>query len=97
MNASTSHNRFNADKDIEKERGIDTKDEHNSLKTRGYIIQNAIGEGSYSKVKKAFSTKLAKSVAMKIVDRTKVPKTFREKFLPREIEVCRQLVFHVGP
>ncbi|KAM5237693.1 testis-specific serine/threonine-protein kinase 1-like [Ctenodactylus gundi] len=57
------------------------------LKRRGYIMGIALGEGSYAKVKSAYSERLKTNVAVKIIDRKKAPTDFLEKFLPREIEV----------
>ncbi|GAB5579293.1 testis-specific serine/threonine-protein kinase 1 [Prionailurus iriomotensis] len=57
------------------------------LKRRGYILGINLGEGSYAKVKSAYSERLKFNVAVKIIDRKKVPTDFLEKFLPREIEI----------
>ena len=59
------------------------------LKKLGYSIGTTIGEGSYAKVKSAYSEKLQKRVAMKIINRRKAPKDFKEKFLPRELKVLK--------
>ncbi|XP_078054741.1 testis-specific serine/threonine-protein kinase 6-like [Mustelus asterias] len=55
----------------------------------GYKLGKTIGEGSYSKVKEAISKKYNKNVAIKVVDRKKVPKDFASKFLPRELAILR--------
>ncbi|GCB72352.1 hypothetical protein scyTo_0001949 [Scyliorhinus torazame] len=55
----------------------------------GYKLGKTIGEGSYSKVKEAVSKKYNKNVAIKVVDRKKVPKDFASKFLPRELAILR--------
>ncbi|BFZ11994.1 hypothetical protein BsWGS_15035 [Bradybaena similaris] len=65
------------------------------LKKLGYSIGTTIGEGSYAKVKSAYSDKLQKRVAMKIIDRRSAPKDFKEKFLPRELK-CMKAVNHVN-
>lgn len=62
-------------------------DEENELKKRGYALGTTLGEGSYAKVKSAFSERLQSRVALKIIDRKRVPKDFREKFLPRELKI----------
>lgn len=62
-------------------------DEEAELKKRGYALGTSLGEGSYAKVKSAFSEKLQMRVAIKIINRKKVPKDFREKFLPRELKI----------
>lgn len=62
-------------------------DEENELKKRGYALGTTLGEGSYAKVKSAFSERMQSRVALKIIDRKRVPKDFREKFLPRELKI----------
>ncbi|XP_007896091.1 testis-specific serine/threonine-protein kinase 2-like [Callorhinchus milii] len=52
----------------------------------GYQLGEVIGEGTYSVVKKAFSPKLGKSVAIKVIDKSKLSKTYINKFLKREIK-----------
>ncbi|XP_045675739.1 testis-specific serine/threonine-protein kinase 1-like [Phyllostomus hastatus] len=61
------------------------------LKRRGYIMGINLGEGSYAKVKSAYSERLKFNVAVKIIDRKKAPTDFLEKFLPREIEILTVL------
>ncbi|XP_054974882.1 testis-specific serine/threonine-protein kinase 1 [Sorex araneus] len=61
------------------------------LKRRGYIVGINLGEGSYAKVKSAYSERLKINVAIKIIDRKKAPADFLEKFLPREIEILAML------
>uniref|UniRef100_H2Z2Z5 non-specific serine/threonine protein kinase n=1 Tax=Ciona savignyi TaxID=51511 RepID=H2Z2Z5_CIOSA len=56
------------------------------LKDRGYKIQNTLGEGAYSKVKSAYSTRLSREVAIKCINTKLAPKDFVEKFLPRELQ-----------
>lgn len=50
-----------------------------------------IGSGSFSKVKKAHSSKEHKIVAIKLVSKSRAPKDYLEKFLPREIDVVKGL------
>ncbi|XP_006902591.1 PREDICTED: testis-specific serine/threonine-protein kinase 1-like [Elephantulus edwardii] len=64
------------------------------LKRRGYIMGINLGEGSYAKVKSAYSERLKFNVAVKIIDRKKAPADFLEKFLPREIEILATLNHH---
>ncbi|KAM5302385.1 testis-specific serine/threonine-protein kinase 1-like [Glossophaga mutica] len=64
------------------------------LKRRGYIMGINLGEGSYAKVKSAYSERLKFNVAVKIIDRKKAPPDFLEKFLPREIEILIMLNHH---
>ncbi|ELK25175.1 PREDICTED: testis-specific serine/threonine-protein kinase 1 [Myotis davidii] len=61
------------------------------LKRRGYILGINLGEGSYAKVKSAYSERLKFNVAVKIIDRKRAPTDFLEKFLPREIEILIML------
>ncbi|XP_076464188.1 testis-specific serine/threonine-protein kinase 2-like [Babylonia areolata] len=61
------------------------------LKKLGYSIGTTIGEGSYAKVKSAYSESLQKRVAMKIINRKKAPKDFKEKFLPRELDILKHV------
>lgn len=66
-------------------------DEEAELKKRGYSLGTSLGEGSYAKVKSAFAEKLKARVALKIIDRKRVPRDFREKFLPRELKIIAQV------
>uniref|UniRef100_A0A6J0VD57 non-specific serine/threonine protein kinase n=1 Tax=Pogona vitticeps TaxID=103695 RepID=A0A6J0VD57_9SAUR len=61
------------------------------LKKRGYIMGANLGEGSYAKVKSAFSERLKFDVAVKIIDRKKAPADFLERFLPREIDILAKV------
>jgi len=70
-----------------------TSDDEVYLKKLGYSIGTTIGEGSYAKVKSAYSDRLQKRVAMKIINRRSAPKDFKEKFLPRELK-CLRAVNH---
>ncbi|XP_064420767.1 testis-specific serine/threonine-protein kinase 1-like [Latimeria chalumnae] len=56
----------------------------------GYDLGKVIGEGKYSIVRSAFCPKLGKSVAIKIIDKTKCSADFVMKFLPRVISVLTQ-------
>jgi len=56
------------------------------LKERGYKIQHILGEGAYSKVKSAHSTRLGREVAIKCINTQLAPADFVEKFLPRELK-----------
>ncbi|XP_069760649.1 testis-specific serine/threonine-protein kinase 1-like [Narcine bancroftii] len=66
-------------------------DDEAALKQRGYTLGVHLGEGSYAKVKCAYSSRLKSKVAVKIIDRKKAPKDFLEKFLPRELEILALL------
>eukprot|EP00794_Sanderia_malayensis_P018271 gene18271-20091_t len=57
------------------------------LKRQGFDVYETIGFGAYSIVKRGYYRYRRESVAIKIVDRRKVPKVVRRKFLPREVEI----------
>ncbi|XP_006835761.1 PREDICTED: testis-specific serine/threonine-protein kinase 6-like [Chrysochloris asiatica] len=59
------------------------------LSELGYKMGRTIGEGSFSKVKVATSTKHKGTVAIKVVDRRRAPPEFVDKFLPRELSILR--------
>ncbi|NXX23117.1 TSSK1 kinase, partial [Podargus strigoides] len=61
------------------------------LKRRGYSLSSTLGEGSYGKVKSAYSNQLKSNVAIKIIDKSKIPNDFLKRFLPREIEALSHL------
>lgn len=61
------------------------------LELNGYIVKETIGTGAFSNVKKAFSKTLNRLVAVKIVSKQKATKDVLNKFLPREIELVRNL------
>uniref|UniRef100_A0A673TCF0 non-specific serine/threonine protein kinase n=1 Tax=Suricata suricatta TaxID=37032 RepID=A0A673TCF0_SURSU len=61
------------------------------LRMKGYTMGITLGEGSYAKVKSAYSERLKLNVAVKIIDRRKAPTDFLGKFLPREIEILPRL------
>ena len=57
----------------------------------GYILGDSLGKGSYAVVKVAFSKKLKRQVAIKIIIKKKAPQDYMTKFLPREIAVMKKL------
>ena len=61
------------------------------LRQNGYELLDdpPLGEGSYAKVRTAYSTKLKLRVAVKIVDRKKAPEDFLKRFLPRELSIIQ--------
>ncbi|NXM63708.1 TSSK1 kinase, partial [Illadopsis cleaveri] len=61
------------------------------LKKRGYSLGDTLGEGSYGKVKAAYSHRLKRKVAIKIIDKKKMSQNVLEKFLPREMQALMQL------
>ena len=61
------------------------------LAAYGYVLGDSLGKGSYAVVRVAFSKKLKRQVAVKIIIKKKAPKDYLTKFLPREIAVMKQL------
>ncbi|NXP21636.1 TSSK1 kinase, partial [Scytalopus superciliaris] len=61
------------------------------LRRKGYCLSNTLGEGSYGKVKCAYSHSLKCNVAIKIIDKKKISQNVLEKFLPREMEALKHL------
>ena len=62
------------------------------LEPRGYILnRGTIGEGAYSKVRSAFSSKINQDCAIKCIDKRNAPDDFVKKFLPRELEILPKL------
>lgn len=70
-------------------------DEVAILKKKGYTVGNKLGSGSYATVKSALWKKPGsvsmKQVALKIINILHIPKDFKDKFLPRELDVVRVL------
>ena len=68
---------------------IQTEEEY--LASKRYQLGTTIGEGSYAKVKSAYSEDMKKRVAIKIINRRSAPKDFKEKFLPRELKCMKHI------
>jgi len=69
-------------------------DDAAQLQKRGFSISGELGEGTYSKVKQASWNKeegCTLKIALKIINKKTAPKDFLEKFLPREMEVMKQI------
>ncbi|XP_042730909.1 testis-specific serine/threonine-protein kinase 6 [Lagopus muta] len=62
-----------------------------ALNELGYKLGQTLGEGSFSKVKAATSTKHKVPLAIKVVDRRQAPPAFVYKFLPRELSILRRI------
>ncbi|XP_064422483.1 testis-specific serine/threonine-protein kinase 3-like [Latimeria chalumnae] len=56
----------------------------------GYDLGKVIGKGAYSVMRTAYSPKLGKSVAIKIIDKFDCSADYIWKFLPREVHVLPQ-------
>lgn len=69
----------------------DPKRRESVLESNGYLVQKTIGTGAFSSVKKAFSSEMNQTVAIKIVSKQKATKEVQTKFLPREIELVSGL------
>ena len=61
------------------------------LERYGYQLGDILGKGSYAIVRKAYSRRHKKYVAVKIICKKKAPEDFLLKFLPREIKVLKRL------
>ncbi|XP_041089856.1 testis-specific serine/threonine-protein kinase 3-like [Polyodon spathula] len=61
------------------------------LQSKGYEVENTIGEGTCSKVKRAYCSTHGRHVAIKIIDTRKGPKDFISRFLPRELQIAQKL------
>lgn len=57
----------------------------------GLVVGSTLGEGTFAKVKLAFSSALNSNVALKIIHKKRASKGFLERFLPREIKIVQQL------
>ena len=71
------------------------RSETSILQKKGYTLGADLGEGSYAKVKSATWLQPGSSspikVALKIINGTDVPADFKEKFLPRELDILQLL------
>jgi serine kinase len=70
---------------------VSTVNEEEELRKRGYLLGVTLGEGSYAKVKSAYSERHGKKIAIKIINKKKAPKDFQQKFLPRELDILKIL------
>lgn len=68
-------------------------DDTRVLADRGYDIIDGVrlGEGTYAKVKCAYSREMKEYVAVKVIDKKKAPKDFLQKFMPRELVIIQTL------
>ncbi|XP_009073220.1 PREDICTED: testis-specific serine/threonine-protein kinase 6 [Acanthisitta chloris] len=63
----------------------------NLLSKMGYNLGPTLGEGSFSKVKAATSSKYKGPLAIKVLDQQQVSQKIRYKFLPRELSIMRKI------
>ncbi|XP_010207284.2 testis-specific serine/threonine-protein kinase 2-like [Colius striatus] len=68
-----------------------SRDDAAVLAKKGYRLKKTLGEGSYGKVKSAYSERLKRDVAVKIIDKKKLTQDNLERFLPREVEALKCL------
>ncbi|XP_031148605.2 testis-specific serine/threonine-protein kinase 1-like [Sander lucioperca] len=61
------------------------------MESRGYSFKCNLGEGMFGKVVSAYSSRLKRRVAIKVIDKKKVNPSYLEKFLSREMEIIRSL------
>ncbi|XP_075051322.1 testis-specific serine/threonine-protein kinase 3 [Mixophyes fleayi] len=66
-------------------------DDERILFVNGYRVGKTIGEGTYSKVKEAYSMHQQKKVAIKIINKAKASVEFIQRFLPRELQIVQRL------
>lgn len=56
-----------------------------------YIFHHDLGSGAYATVKRGYCTDTKSTVAIKIILKSKTPKEYLKKFVPREIEALAKL------
>ncbi|XP_066934960.1 testis-specific serine/threonine-protein kinase 3-like [Clytia hemisphaerica] len=80
-------------KDVTNAEKPTTQSDEAFLMSRGYFLlsKGILGEGTYSKVKRAYSKFRSHDVAVKIVNRKIAPKDFLKRFLPRELQIIGQV------
>lgn len=61
------------------------------MEKHGYVLYGTLGEGTYGKVKSAYSKELKRKVAIKIIDWTKTSAEILRKFLPSELNILHLL------
>lgn len=70
---------------------LDVESVSDVLRTMGISIEGKLGEGTYAKVRSAFSNRQGKRVALKIVSRARLNSRFQRKFLPRELSILKSI------
>ncbi|XP_068566636.1 testis-specific serine/threonine-protein kinase 6 [Cebidichthys violaceus] len=61
------------------------------MESRGYTFRSNLGQGMFGTVVSAYSTRLRKKVAIKVIDKKKLPTSYVETFLCRELEIIGTL------
>ena len=58
---------------------------------KGYVVGDKISAGSFATVRTAKHKESGQILAVKMIDRSQAPEDFVKKFLPKELDVIRQL------
>ncbi|XP_053672217.1 testis-specific serine/threonine-protein kinase 3 [Anopheles nili] len=66
-----------------------SSDRPSTLEANGFFVQELIGRGTFSTVKKAYWLKKKKNVAIKIMSKSNTSDTFMLKYAPRELDIIR--------
>ena len=59
-----------------------------------YTFSYDLGSGAYATVKYAHCVKTKQPFAIKIISKTKIPKNYLKKFVPREVDALKRLSIH---
>ena len=65
--------------------------------SKRYTFFHDLGSGAYATVKYGTCTKTKKPFAVKIISKTKTPKDYLRKFVPREVDALKRLSIHGHP
>ena len=87
----TNKNNHEAKAAARKKRKAKELDDKGVMSHFGYNLMDTIGRGAYARVQRGYSEHLDKTVAIKIIDRKKIPGDVKMKFLPREIRIIYHL------
>ena len=64
------------------------------LARHGMTVGAELGEGTYSKVRHCtwqVDESTSKRIAIKVINKKTAPRDFLQKFLPRELDICRKV------
>lgn len=65
--------------------------------SKRYTFSYDLGSGAYATVKYANCVKTNQPYAVKIISKTKIPKNYLRKFVPREVDALKRLSIHQHP
>lgn len=68
-----------------------------SIVSKRYNFFYDLGSGAYATVKYATCSKTNKAYAIKIISKTKTPREYLRKFVPREVDALKRLSVHEHP